>query len=169
MSAKVVIKNRIMPFNERLSLQREVASDEADMKGDFKELYRGDKKLVENLPGFGLTSGNVKALEQRKKALRDGEIPNLTKQERIAWAREEKEQAEWLRKHMVPVEDVQAKPGEAQFLRTASELSRVEHSPDFLFHMNRWKNIRRTLYGKNDPTAAHEQHIRPRRGEMGSP
>ena len=36
MSAKVLIKNRIMPMNERESLEREIISDEADMNGEFK-------------------------------------------------------------------------------------------------------------------------------------
>ena len=167
MSAKVLIKNRIMPMNERESLKRELASDEADMKGDFRELSRGDKKLVENLPGFGMTPGNVKSLAQRKRALSQGEIPNLTKSEKIAWEKREEELTQWCKKHMVPVEDTQAKPGDASYLRNASEMSKLEHSKEFLDKAHELKNIRRALR-PDDPSAGNLEHIRPRRGEIGS-
>lgn len=168
MSAKVVIKNRIQPMNERQSLEREIASDEADMKGDYKELSRGDKKLVENLPGFGVNSpSNRKSLDMRKKALVNGQIPNLTRIEKIAWERREKELTLEVRKRMVPMEDTQIKPGDPSYIRNASELSKREHSKEYLALAHELKNIRRALR-PDDPTAGNLEHIRPRRGEMGS-
>lgn len=171
MSAKFKLRERVMPLRERESLTREIAADERDMKGDFPEISRGMKKMTENIPGFGLDSAsNRKALEQRKQALEKGQVPYLTKHERKLWEDEAKKEALWLRSHgMVPLEDTRVLPSSngsnsSDFGRIASEISKVEHSPEWLEHAHKWQNIMRTLEPDNS-SAGHLDNIRPRRGE----
>ena len=178
MSAKSILKDvqrrRIMPLNQQERMKAEIAQDHADMRGDFPEVSRSMKKQLMKHPDHNPEKAlvNVQALKRKIHALKLGQHPELNKTEIIALEKRKKFLVEWIKKKMVPVEDVRMQPSvggvaNSDFGRAANGMARGEFSQEYMENANELQNILRLLE-KDNPNAGNLERFRPKTGEMGS-
>lgn len=161
MSARFLRPTRVLSFNERQRIDRDIASEKRKLAGEHEGIPNRFRQFMDER--VREDPKRIRAHIQKMERIRSAGSPDsISRRERTGKERIVKEDVEWLRAHMVPKSHYYLHEGRAD----PREYQKVvqgclqEHSKEFKQRAGRYKNTMRELDPDN-PNAGNVEVIRP--------
>lgn len=156
---------RILKTTEKAELERQINFAEQDAKGEIPEFDRRLNQVASIVKAPADTAAVYRAARARK-ALRDGEVGELSPQERDALYKRQKELETFIKSQMLTRNEYYAQQTNGRgginpdFSKSVNSILQRELSSSYTNAVLEWQNICRMLEPEN-PNAGNVEQIRP--------